>query len=734
MEALENGYVTRYYELNALFAKTVVVKLKEIAELINEGLVQDYDRDIVDTSRPETWKYYLNLAGKYHPTDTMMTVVSIDTLETIEFTAENLRIHTATAKAHAYGTRQYHSLVYRYPKQEGLINGILNPADLNRAIAAESGTIVSYRKDLVELNEVTLVAELEAHLKRMIKRWFNIQFIMSDNLFCSVFYTMLSSFVLPRLLNLRLKRCKTPEAHSFHVRMYLASHGRLDRYLPYLSLKQSLWLYRNIAYLERNSGKVSQFMVLVEKLLTERGIPLGEYSLRHLDEFQENYRPVAMARHKLINADQNVLTHELYTLQDVFNKEREDAPGNARYFETYAARDIERIETANTSAIQTKMLDSSMVDYSNAVPEPFEVVALRQWCYMANKGFYDVAITFKDPKTSETRNLFAKDAFVYMLYVQLTSEGLSFIEIPEWLNMQQRIHPRPTVEDLLSVVPTKERDLRAIAEEIVARQPVIAPCHSVSAFYEQVETLTNEAYWHWFLISSMQDMYERALVENMIKRLYEDERVAFDLSSRYIGPWLQANNLPLYDFDKSEADLLVKAIYEAGTGLVVDNAKLLKNIQKAMLGLMTELSSYSIQITRNVNSDDLVLINWPAIRYDEPRQSQSDHRVIEVGSLVMDSRSHGREFVHTGITPELAMAAEPCPSSYQKTVEVPASPVMIAGISQESSVDLLGAAPYMEITYPGQNAELERKMRLPGYTTFENLPESFRLKLKSKYN
>lgn len=733
MKMIQNGYLTRYLEENIQLAKTIIVKLTEAALLINEGLVAKYGKEVVNTSSPKTWKYYLNLAGQYHPTDTVMTVVSIDTLEIIEFTVENLRIHTATRKAHSYGTRYYHNLVYRYPKQEGLINSILNPVDIDKAIEAENGTILGYPEDLVESNETTLMMELEKYLKRSIYRWFNAQFIMSDNLFCTVFFTTLHMLVLPELLNLRLKRCKTPEVHSFHVRMYLASHQGLDRYLPYLTLKQSLWLYRNILYIERNAGKVRQFGTLVQKLLTERGIPIGEYSVRQLDQFQDNFRPKAAARRKMINSPQNVLSYSLYDLDYLFNKEIPIEVGNAEYFDANRDSDTFRVETTNSSVTQTKVLESSMVDYTDAVSETFEEIALRQWCYLSTHNLYNVAINFKDPKTGEFRVLSSQDAFIYMYYVQCRADGLIFDEIPEFLNMQQRIHPKPTVQDLLDLVPSKEVDLTLIAETILLRQPIIQPCFSVTAFYNQSLKIYEEAYWHMFLISSMQDLYERGLVENMVKRLYEDVRVKFDVPDRRVGSWLVSKNLPTYDFDREEALLLVKAIFSAATGMTVNDARLLKNIQKAMINLMTELSSYSIQFTREINSEDIVIINPPSIRFGQQRLGQDERRNTDVGVLVLDGRSHEEGYANVGTDVETRPIPKQCVSDLPRAILIDPNLMTVSLEKLETSCEVPSSPCYVSMTYPGQNEALEASLLLPGYTSFESLPESARQKLKSHY-
>lgn len=732
MALIHSGYLDRYLDDNIKFAKTVNVKLDEAARLMNEGLVMEYGRDIVDTSNPRSWKYYMNLAGQYHPTDTMMTVTSIDTLETIDFTVENLRIHTSTKKAYAYGTRHYNSLVYHYPLQEGLINSILNPVDIDKAIAAESGTILSYPPELIEKNETTLVAELEDYIKRCIARWFNAQFIMSDNLFTATFITQLHMLIYLEMLNLRLKRCKTAEVHSFHLRSYFASHQKLDKYLPYLTLKQSLWLYRNILYIERNAGREKQFHKLIDKLLTDRGIPVGEYSVRHLDNFQDNLRPEPAARRKMINVKQNVLTYDLYTLDHLFDKEIPLAPGNDEYFRSMRAEDRFRVETANTSVTQTKALESSMVDYANAVPKSFEEIALNQWLYMSKHGLYSAVINFKDVKTGEYRVLSSHDAFIYFFYLSGMADGIDFDILPDYLNMQYRIVPKPTVEDLLRVIPHKEHDLRAIAEAIVIRQPQINEVVSVSAFNELCTKLYDEAYWHWFLIANTHDLYERGLVANMVKSLYADVRDKFTSPHANMREFLAANNLPPYDYTREEALALAHSVFEAATGIKLNDQRSLSNIQKAMIELLQHLSSYSIQFIREINDEDIIVIDPPATRIGNQRLGQDDHRHIPVDVFVMDS--HGLHITSAPIDTKLELRA--CHSLKEGDHVTPIDPsVTTLQLGElEASRDIPSCPYYLDITYDGQDVALEDQVLLPGYTSFDRLSDELRAKVKSKYD
>lgn len=734
MENIQNGYLgylAAYTKDNLLLARTMVVKLTEAAGLINEGVATKYGSNAVDPYRPETWKYYMNIAGQYHFSDTVMMVSSVDTLEEIEFSKENLKVHTATANAYRFGTRQYYALLNTYPTQELLINGILNPVDIDTAIAAESGTILVYPDGLVESNESSLIPELEDYIKKQLSRWFNAQFIMSDGLYCAVFFTILHTLVLQKLLNLRLNRCKTNEVHSFHVRMYLASHFELDRYLPYLTQRQRLWLYRNIRQIERNPGKSKTLFTLIDNILTSRGIPIGEYSVRHLDLFNKDHFPEQIARIKLLNTDMNGLSSDTHSVEALFEKEADKAPGNPTYLESYMARDAERIRTAASAILQTKVLHSSMVDYAGSRSETFEEIAVREWCSLSMSDRYRVSVAFTDPKSSESYSLFAKDAFAYMQYLALNADGLTISKFPDYLNMQQRRQPKPTVDDLLSMVDYKSRDLRSVAERLVNGQPKITSLLSVTAFRDYVQTLYDEAYNQWLLTCSTEDLYERAQVENMVRRLYEDERITFSISAKNVSEWLAEKNLPSYDRSRADAAALIKAIFEATTGYSVDSTKKLKNIQQALIQLMTELSSYTIQFTNEINQDNIINVGWPAVRFGNQRSTQKEYRYVDNGVFVLDQ--HG----YAGMV--CNVSASEGEGDYVASTHFTLNPALDPSVTQASGIALSELSTHlipafeMEISYTGQDKVVEEIMMLPGYTSFNSLSEADKVLLKSIY-
>lgn len=135
-----------YLENTILLVRTLVIKSEESANAINDYLVSVFGPSSVDYENKNTWKYYLNLAGLYHPSDEKMEVLSLDTLKLIIFNKRNLEIHTKTREVYSIGTSNYKELCSKHPHQISLIKGILSPIDINLAIEAENDTILNHQK------------------------------------------------------------------------------------------------------------------------------------------------------------------------------------------------------------------------------------------------------------------------------------------------------------------------------------------------------------------------------------------------------------------------------------------------------------------------------------------------------------------------------------------------------------------------------------------------------------
>jgi hypothetical protein len=629
--------------------KTMTIKSLDSADRVNDLMKLKYGEASVDKYDLTTWKYYRNISGLYHSTDTVMTIVSLDTLELIDFTQDNLALHTETRVAYDYGTRYYDALVMQYPNQEKLILGILYPCDIESAIDAKDGTILSYSKQLVEEQEITLLTELQEWIWMYLIRWHVRAFSYSDSLYPVAQHAIMYLNAVPKLLNLRLKRCKTYEAHSFHIRQYLASHGRLDVYMDYMTRKQQLFLYRNVAYIEHNNGKIDIFKWLLEKLLSDRYIPIAEFSGRHTNDFNAKYEPLYLFRKKPLNTQYNVPEKDYFSLKELLVKEYSTARGNQEYALTqFDSIDRKFLDSAS-SVIQTKDLESSMLDFTDAVSYPLTDILVGHWAYMSANGLYTAVINFKDPISGDNKILTAADAFVFMQYILLKSYGIDVLTVPSYFANRIQRPVKPTVEDVMSVVDRSYITNNDTANWLIQKQPNMKPCLSKSSFFKFCSAVYDTGVEQWRLVSRTEHMYTRALVDNMVNRMYTDNEIKFPDHGKPMLEWLAIRDLDVTGYSVPQLGELANAIFNASTGFNVDPTKFMRNIQAAMIATMKQLSSYTIQFIRAINSSAIKPLNWAAIRIGNIRSTFIGKQFIPVSVRVLNESFAGLSSCHVNI-------------------------------------------------------------------------------------
>src|SRR5699024_2900593 len=177
-----------------------------------------------------------------------------------------------------FGSYYYNELVARYPDFEPLIMGILYPVKLELAVGAKNGEILycgGYVKDyvnenndtgyiettkvtangIIEPQEINFIVELQNWVDKYLSRWTNGAYSITDDLYVAAAISILYLQLAAVMMNIRLKNCRTSYAHSFHVKSYLESHGRLGHVFDNLPLESTMWLYKNLDYYETNLGK-----------------------------------------------------------------------------------------------------------------------------------------------------------------------------------------------------------------------------------------------------------------------------------------------------------------------------------------------------------------------------------------------------------------------------------------------------------------------------------------------
>ncbi len=636
---MEDNYYSIYTESVIQLAESIVIKSADTAALINDELYIRLGPTAVDKLDPTTWKYYLNLSGNYHFDDTVMQVISMDTLEVINFTRENLQYHRATAKAYSYGGRYYKELVNRYPEQERLILGILYPCDLNEAIEAQDGTILSYPPHLVEEHEYSLITRLQEWIYSYLVRWNNTQFKLSDNLYTATMLGTMYLNLVPAIINLRMKACKTNEVHSYHLRQYLASHGLLDAYLTYLTRSQALFLYRNIAYIERNSGKQEVFEWITEHIMTRRGLPLGAYEMRHdLQRQPSNLKPLISFEKIPLNTAYNFDLKNKFSLSHVLDKEDPLARDNAVYRDTEQTRAARIMEYSLSNRLNTKLLESSIIDFSGSERYTLADTLFNHWLWLSHLGHYRTFVSVNSPLTGETLVMTVKDAFIFYVYAFCVTIGIRLETLPKVIAERVMRLPKPSLNDVMSVV--NERVVsRDFGQQMLNLLPSAQPMISVDSFYEYCQEIQKAALLQYGYASSEQLNNARGQKIGLISRCWADVGLQLgDTQGIYYADWFSARNIMISEYTVPHLAQLSADLLEAATGALSSKAISMKDIQQAMIRLMRQLSSYSVQYTSSINSGPVIDAGESGTRPDDIKGENRYHQYLPmvVGTIKTD--------------------------------------------------------------------------------------------------
>lgn len=628
-------------------AKSMVVKSELQAQTINNGLIAQYDKSgnpafEVNTADPTTWKYYLNLSGQYHPSDTMMQVISQDSLQTIDFTVANLQINTATAAAYAVGGRYYNDLVATYPTQSQLIRGILNPVDLTTALNAEDGQVLWMDPTLVESNEMNLQLEITRWVQYWFRRWNVPAYSDVDDLYVAGMLGVMYLNLPHTILRIRQMNCHTYMAHSFHIGEYLESNGGLNQYLSSMTKPQMLWLYRNIRYLQRNPGKRSSFISLIENILTARDLPLSSWTMRHdVSQTQETLIPDPLFTRNSLN---NLLSEggvDTRTVQAMLDVELPAARDNANDQNTVDTV-TQKLALSLDDNLATKVLESSVLDMTDATPYKLSDCLLNHWLYFAATGRYTAFIAVQDPRTGDNYNFTPSDAFIVYMYAFSAGIGTPLETIPMLYANKVRKVPMPTAADIRPYLTdaVDDADLNAVFKN----QPAIARSYvSIDAFNVAVNAIHQGELWHHALFSTQGHLWTRAELEFATLYLWTDYPCDLGAGQNY-AEWFSSRNLDIPSLTQEQLATLATNLVQAATGADNSSVESLADIQAAMLGIMRQLSSYTVQYIASINTTPIIELERPSIRQGDTTAEANNEELITIPLVeLLDFDGAGRE-------------------------------------------------------------------------------------------
>lgn len=601
MEQRVKLYLSKTIEL----AKSVTFKSTVLADAINRGLTElGYE---VDESYPDTWKYYLNLAGQYHETNKKMSVVSLDTLETIEFTTQNLNWHRSTREAYRYGTRFYHDLVRQYPGQETLIHSIVTPVDIDAAIAAQDGEILSYDGSLVDPNETDLIPRLTEWIQGYLFRWNTPGYSLVDDLYAASLLGVLYTQMVPAILAIRQSNVQTSRAHGFHIREQLASHQRLDEFYELLTLDQRLFLYRNLDYLAANAGNRQTFDLLVENILTRRGVSLLEYDYQQIhDEVpDESLLPEGRFIGENINFRERNVYGRTEAVVDQVGKLNTLATGNPRAL----VDDVEYLDQKGPEAmltqLPTKTLEARAVDSSAMHEVSLEDMLINHWLYLSETGVYSSTVPVTNPVTGLAQSVTAREAWVIYFYCWLRFQNVTLDTIPVFLASTVQRPTLPTIEKMVGWYGSDDPRLTTMRDRLTPYTLIQQPI----GFHETVSQIHKAFLDNTWIYKADSDGWSNGKFRLIHERCYQDVEVSLYSGENY-REWLLNRGVVIEDFNRYDFSIFADEILRRFTGMDVSESDSVRRILNAMVSIMGRLSSYHVQYIPFLENENYFNLEW----------------------------------------------------------------------------------------------------------------------------
>lgn len=412
------------------FLRTVTIKFEPFSSLIGESLLNNVNPslDIENNNY-----YYKRLLGEYIPGDTDIYVNSVDTGEQIVFSKENLKNHPKTATIYKIPNVEYNLLCKRYPDQVDLIKSITYPVE-SINILKNSPDMCYIRGDtsLLQTTEVaSIIQGINNFLTIARNRWWVKEYCFEEG-YAVAFYNLVWQLLPLVCFTTRMTNIKTSNAHIYHIWEYLKSKG-LEDYRDILSIKQSLFFYRNMDYILANKGTSKNLFILADNILTECNIVLNAKYIyqQQIDKFDECRRTPEIITKQLISTLKNK-TPDTITFETIeaINKRMYDK-GIEIHNDVDYVTNLEKIYgECEEDRLPTKLLELKKETVSNSYEVLLYQFLLDTLVYLISKNQINYKVSFTDPYYSNKLDISIQDALALWYYFCNMSYGEESIYLP----------------------------------------------------------------------------------------------------------------------------------------------------------------------------------------------------------------------------------------------------------------------------------------------------------------
>lgn len=600
---------------------SLVIKFIDVALAVNIGLQKKYNLPISEDMR--TWKYFLNMAGFSHITNNDVKIRLIENNELVSLNKNILDTYKYTRIELSKFDDYFNDLVAKYPDDYSFIKGCIFPVDIDKAIASEEGSILNYNHNLVENNEYSLIRELELYVKNFHKRYNIGNYMLTDNLYMPSFLAVLYADIPNKINNIRISKINTNEVHSFHMEHFFRSHLDLWDNIQILNNETKFWLYKNLRYLMKHTGKESTLKTILNNIFEKNNIGIGEYVLeKNEPTISENPNDLLkpsftdngskFVANKLNNSyvmDNNtvispetIINLELTTINDL------DLPLSSLEQEDIVLKEVNKISNSIIHKQKTKILDINTFKLFKTHGVDLILALMDNWLYLASTGRYNRKTVYIDPNTKVNYELSPIEGYYILMKLILTMNNNSNIKL-SFLYWTHIINATNIDVDNITHSLFNNEDAIEVAKIIKSVIPNdLYSINNSEEFSNYMSARIKIYELLWVLDSNAQNPVMSSNIKTLISRIYENGEVDLRISGELvtIDDLLKTTTIEFYIPENYNMPLAIKELFLTFTGINIEVFEDLYNSIVNYTDILNKLTSYTLQVIKSVDDVESV--------------------------------------------------------------------------------------------------------------------------------
>lgn len=570
-------------------------------------------------------KYYLNLYGVLHKTDSPVLIKLIETNYEAELTKDLLEQYKDTKKELLSCGDYYKNIINNNYEMIDYIHGCMYPVDPITTYRSERGDILAYNSNFIEEQEDYLLEALRKYTSKFLGLSLNKSYFYNNPFYVASYLFILRSYLTPICIGERLSKINTMYAHKFFLEIKFRSTLDVWEEIQNLNNKTMWWLYANIDRYVRHIGSNETFQELLHNVLGENSIGIGTYRCIRRDPIPDNSqydyetspynnKPIVVNTKKLNNAytaneDQDCeiseLNTELIELTSDGNTDKDN-------FVNEVSTNL--IKHEFTGPFDTKVAEISTLENFTSYNFDIFKLLLDYWAYFLNNDIYGsftkdlptVYVEFQDPNTLQQYNIDSKIGFLIAMKILLHASGKTVLD-KGLFTISNVLNWKFTLKDVMDKSIFQDGYTEKLFNTINDLLPSeLKQTSSVSEVSSYLNGVVNFFKKYWLLTSNVENPIVSANLYRIIHVLTVQEEFYFkkSITTVDIDNVLEENGVKFVINGNYDHMLALNELFKSVLGIEPNSDIKLKDLLASYKSLIRKMKSYTVEVTGKVKSEN----------------------------------------------------------------------------------------------------------------------------------